>query len=76
VTASAWPPISGASTGAAPVTIISIANIRAARAPLNRSRTIARAITTPAPPARPCSSRSAIKTPIDGASAHATDATL
>ncbi len=76
VIASAWPPTSGANTGATPVTIISRANIRAAIAPSKRSRTTARAITTPTPPARPWTTRRAISVPIDGASAHAAEATV
>ena len=48
---------------------------RAAAAPRNRSRTIARAITTPAPPSVPWMNRSTIRVHIDGAPAQASDAT-
>ena len=74
VIVSACPPTSGANTGATPITAISSANTRAAAAPLNRSRTTARAITTPAPPSVPWMNRSTIRVQIDGAPAHASDA--
>ena len=76
VIANACPPTSGANTGATPVTAISSANTRAAASPRYRSRTIARAITTPAPPSVPWMNRSTISTPIDGATAHASDAAM
>ncbi len=50
--------------------------MRAAAAPRNRSRTTARAITTPDPPNVPCMNRSTIRIQIDGATAHASDAAM
>ena len=76
VIASSWPPTSGANTGATPVTSISSANTRAAAVPRNRSRTTARAMTTPAPPSDPWMNRSAMRMPIEGAAAHASDAPI
>ena len=70
-----WAPASGARIGARPVTSTMSENTRAASAPSNRSRTIARAITIPAAPARPCSSRSAMSAQMDGARAHSTEVT-
>ena len=70
VTCSSWAPSTGARIGAAPLTRISSANIRAASVPPARSRTTARAMTIPAAPARPCASRIAISAHTLGASAH------
>ena len=76
VNASTWPPTRGANTGATPITAISSANTRAATSPANRSRTIARAMTTPAPPTAPWTKRSPMRAQIDGASAQARDAAM
>ena len=73
VTSSTWPPMSGAHTGMTPVIPVSRANMRAATVPPLRSRTIARAMTIPAPPAMPCTSRTATSTPTDGDAAHSTE---
>jgi hypothetical protein len=74
VNSSTWPPISGASTGATPVIPISSANMRAAVTPPDKSRTIARAMTIPKPPAIPCTSRAPTRNAIDGAAAQAAEA--
>ena len=74
--ASTPPPISGAKIGATLLNITSVANMRAAVAPSNRSRTTARAITIPAAPASPWRNRTTINAQIDGASAHSTDVAL
>ena len=50
-------------------------NSRTAAAPECRSRTTARAITTPPAPANPCTNRSPISASTFGATAHSTDAT-
>ena len=47
--------------------ITSVANVRAAVTPSNRSRTTARAITIPAPPASPWRNRTTISAQIEGA---------
>ena len=52
---------------------IRTANMRAATVPPLRSRTTARAITIPTPPAIPWISRTTMSTAIDGATAHAAD---
>ena len=70
ITRSAWPPTSGAKTGAVPITSISSEKTFAASSPLYRSRTIARAITMPTAPAMPWKSRRTISVQIVGARAH------
>lgn len=70
VTRRIWPPISGAMTGATPETSIRVEKKRAIASPSYRSRTTARAITIPAEPARPWTSRKAIRVSMVGARAH------
>ncbi|CAM5656750.1 hypothetical protein SCANM63S_07402 [Streptomyces canarius] len=56
--------------GAAPEISMRVEKKRAMATPSYRSRTTARAMTTPAAPARPWSSRKAISVPTVGARAH------
>src|SRR3954447_5202767 len=68
------PPMVGASTGAAPSTRNSRESMVAAARPSNRSRTTAMAITAPAAVPTPCSSRSAPRTAMLGATRTSSDA--
>ncbi len=61
--------MSGATIGAAPDMSISVEKKRAISSPSYRSRTTARAMTTPAAPASPWSSRKAISSSAVGARA-------
>lgn len=71
-----WPPISGAMTGATPETSIRVEKKRAIASPSYRSRTTARAITIPAEPARPCTTRTAMRVSMVGARAQSAVATM
>ncbi len=64
-----WPPMSGATIGAAPETSMRVEKKRAISTPSYRSRTTARAMTMPAAPARPWSSRNPMRSSAVGAKA-------
>ena len=68
-------PSSGPTIGATPATPAMRFIARTSRAPEVRSTTIERAITIAQPPAKPCTSRAAIITPMLGPNAHARLAT-
>ena len=68
------PPIIGAIAGAIPNSICTVAITRWACAPSNKSRTMARATTLPAPPEIPCKARKNHKVSILGAKAQPIDA--
>ena len=76
VMSSSWPPMMGARMGARPLTSIVSAKKRAASDPAKWSRTTARAMTMPAAPPMPWSTRSAMRPQTDGATAHSRDATV
>lgn len=67
VTRSTWPPMSGAMIGATPDISIRVEKNRAISTPSYRSRTTARAMTMPAAPARPWSSRKPMSSWTEGA---------
>ena len=73
VTRLSWPPSTGAITGARPEIKISREKKINRSRPEYRSRATARAMTKPAAPARPCSNRSPMRTPIVGANAQANE---
>lgn len=64
-----WPPMSGAMIGATPEISIRVEKNRAISTPSYRSRTTARAITMPAAPAKPWSSRKVMSSSTVGAKA-------
>ena len=69
------PPMSGATTGATPEISMRVEKKRAMATPSYRSRTTARAMTIPAAPASPWTSRKATRTSTVGAIAHSAVAT-
>ncbi len=69
------PPTRGASTGATPPTVIISVNARAAARPVTTSAMIARPMTMPPAPAKPCTRRAATSTGREGATAQTTAAT-
>ena len=69
LSATAWPPISGAATGMIPKTAIMRASRCAACSRAYRSRTMERAMTGPLDMARPCAKRSRISACTDCAAA-------
>jgi hypothetical protein len=75
VKCSSWAPAIGATIGAVPLTMSSRAKNRASSSPSYRSRTMARAMTMPAAPAKPWTRRSASNAQMLGAAMHSADAT-
>ena len=76
VTCSSSPPTSGARIGARPLTSMSRAKKRAAATPVCRSRTIARAMTMPAAPAAPWTTRKPSSSQMLAAIAHSSEVTM
>jgi len=69
-------PMTGASTGASPLTSASRESMRTSGLPPNRSRTMAMATTPPAAAPKPWSRRKTLSHTMSGASAAATDAAM